>query len=95
MEAERAKLTWGRDWRDEHPLAPRGMTKDIFLSLLSSGSVVVQHDVILQAKSNSEYQEEFKKFTEEIEKTIRNITQQQIMRNDSCASKFLGFWGGA
>lgn len=53
---------------------------------LSSGSVVVQHDVILQAKSNSEYQEEFKKFTEEIEKTIRNITQQQIMRNDSCAT---------
>lgn len=69
--------------------------KDNFLSLLSSGSVVVQHDVILQAKFNPEYKEEFNKFAEEIKKTIMNVTQQQIMRNNSCASKFLGFWGGA
>lgn len=95
MEAERAKLAWGRGWRDEHPLTPRGMTKDIFLSLLSPGSVVVEHDIILQAKFSPEYKEEFKKFTQEIEKKITNVTQQQIMRNNTCTSKFLGFWGGA
>ncbi|XP_036266012.1 mucin-17 [Pipistrellus kuhlii] len=53
---------------------------------LSSGSVVVQHDVILQAKFNSEYKEEFKKVTKEIEKTITNVTQQQIMSNGNCSA---------
>lgn len=57
--------------------------------------MVVQHDVILQAKFNSEYKEEFMKVTEEIEKTIMNVTQQQIITNGNCSGKFLGFWGGA
>lgn len=57
--------------------------------------MVVQHDVILQAKFKPEYNEEFAKFTQEIQKKITNVTQEQIMRNDSCESKFLGFWGGA
>lgn len=51
---------------------------------LSSGSVVVQHDVILQTKLDTEYKEEFKKFTEEIKEKITNVTQQQIIENGSC-----------
>nr|KAF6355262.1 hypothetical protein mMyoMyo1_011442 [Myotis myotis] len=54
---------------------------------LSPGSVVVQHDIILQAKFSPEYKEEFKKFTQEIEKKIMNVTQQQIMRNNTCTTQ--------
>lgn len=54
---------------------------------LSPGSVVVQHDVILQAKFNPDYNEEFTKFTQEIQKKIMNVTQEQIMRNDSCKTE--------
>lgn len=64
------------------------MPKNIFLSLLSPGSVVVEHDVILKAKFTPEYKENFNKAIQKLEENIMNATQE------NCTSKFLGFWGG-
>ena len=71
------------------------MTKDIFLSLLSHGSVVVKHDVFLKANFTPEYKEVLKNATKKIEQKINNITNEQVMKDENCTSKFLGFWGGA
>lgn len=53
---------------------------------LTSGSVVVEHDVILKAKFTPEYKEVFNKVIEEVEKKIMNATQEQVLRNNTCTT---------
>lgn len=93
--AERAKPAWGRSQRGEHPLSPGRTSKAIFLYLLSRGSVVVEHDVILKTKFIPDYKEFINKVAKKVEEKIKNATQEQTLNNDTCSSKFLGFWGGA
>lgn len=78
--------------KGEYPLPPGRVSKDIFPPLLSSGSVVVEHDVILKAAFTPGYKEAFKKVIEEVEERVMTVTQVQIMRNYTCKGKFLGFW---
>lgn len=85
----------GKGWGDECPLALGRMTKDTFLSLLSRGSVVVKHDVLLKASFTPEYEKVLKNATKKIEQKINDITNDQVMKDNNCSSKFLGFWGGA
>lgn len=53
---------------------------------LSPGSVVVEHEVILRTKFSPEYKELFNKVIEKVEEKIKNVTQEQILRNDTCAT---------
>lgn len=57
----------------EHPLPPGRVSKDIFSPLLSSGSVVVEHDVILSTAFTPGYKETFKKVIKEVEEKIMNV----------------------
>lgn len=54
------------------------------ITRLSSGSVVVEHDVILKATFTPRYKETFKKVIKEVEEKITNVTQEQIIRNYTC-----------
>lgn len=63
-------------------------------SLLSAGSVVVEHEIILEAKFTPEYKEVLDKVTQQVTEKIENVTKEQISRNNTCESKFLGFWEG-
>lgn len=66
----------------------------IFLFLLSPGSVKVEHDVILKANFTPDYKDVLDKAIQDVESKIKTTTQEQISTNNTCESKFLGFWGG-
>lgn len=51
---------------------------------LTSGSVVVEHDVILSTAFTPGYKETFKKVIKEVEEKIMNVTREQIIRNYTC-----------
>ena len=57
--------------------------------------MVVKHDVFLEASFTPEYKEVLKNAIKKIEQKINNITNEQVMKDENCTSKFLGFWGGA
>ncbi|XP_011369987.1 mucin-17 [Pteropus vampyrus] len=54
------------------------------ITRLTSGSVVVEHDVILKAAFTPGYKEAFKKVIKEVEERVMTVTQVQIMRNYTC-----------
>ncbi|XP_054445136.1 mucin-17 [Pteronotus mesoamericanus] len=58
----------------------------INITELTSGSVVVKHDVLLKAKFTPEYKEVFKNVTKKMEQKIMNVTQQQVMKDEKCTS---------
>ncbi|KAF3813973.1 hypothetical protein GH733_018005 [Mirounga leonina] len=64
------------------------------ITRLSAGSIVVEHEVLLKTNYTPEYKEVFTKVTQEVVEKIQNVTKEQISRNNSCTSKFLGFWEG-
>lgn len=63
-------------------------------SLLSAGSIVVEHEVLLETKYTPEYKDVLVKATQEVTEKIQNVTKEQISRNNTCPSKFLGLWEG-
>lgn len=63
-------------------------------SLLSAGSIVVEHEIILKTKFTPEYKDVLNKVTQKVTEKIQNVTKQQITINNTCPGKFLGFWGG-
>lgn len=54
------------------------------ITRLTSGSVVVEHDVILKAAFTPGYKEAFEKVIKEVEEKIMTVTQDQIIRNYTC-----------
>ena len=56
--------------------------------------MVVEHEVLLKAKFTPEYKEVLDKVTQEVTEKIQNVTKEQISINNTCKSKFLGFWEG-
>ncbi|XP_036135612.1 mucin-17 [Molossus molossus] len=49
-----------------------------------SCSVVVQHEVLLKTKFNLDYKEIFKNVTQMIQENIMNVSQEQVIRNNTC-----------
>uniref|UniRef100_A0A452U471 Mucin 17, cell surface associated n=1 Tax=Ursus maritimus TaxID=29073 RepID=A0A452U471_URSMA len=59
------------------------------ITRLSAGSIVVEHEVLLETKYTPEYKDVLVKATQEVTEKIQNVTKEQISRNNTCPSKFL------
>lgn len=55
----------------------------------------MEHEVLLKTNFTPEYKEVFSKVTEQVTEKIQKVTTEQISRNNSCSSKFLGREGAA
>ncbi|XP_037669673.1 mucin-17 [Choloepus didactylus] len=56
------------------------------ITRLSSGSVVVEHEVLLKTKFIPEYKEVFKNLTQKVEEKIMKVTSEQISNNSQCSA---------
>lgn len=58
--------------------------RGVNITRLSAGSVVVEHEIILEAKFTPEYKQVLDKVTQQVTEKIENVTKEQISRNNTC-----------
>lgn len=56
---------------------------------------MVEHEVLLKTNFTPEYKEVFSKVTQQVTEKIQEVTTEQISKNNTCLSKFLGREGAA